>query len=202
MAEQFKLGLNIDKVVLKPPHELAPGWEAAEIPVTELLLPYDSETAWQQSLARIRSWNQPPFTAASHWLNTERITGDKAADFAELERQAAQTCRRLSQVAKGMVAGVWGSFFAVPEGFSRSKAMDQALAYCNMVAKYASVKPFTNPSNLSRHAWDALKRDIRWQAERCQKCANRAIRPSPTSAGKPAKPPPTQSAQEWLKWLK
>ena len=164
MAEQFKLGLNIDKAALKPPLDLAPGWEAAELPITEMLLPYDSESAWQQSLARIRSWKQPPFTAASHWLDSERVTGDKSADFAELERQAEQTCRRLSQLTKGMVAGVYGNFFPVPEGYSRIKATDQALEYCNMVAKYATqygvlvaLGPTSNPLTVFPKYTDGLE---------------------------------------------
>jgi sugar phosphate isomerase/epimerase len=53
------------------------------------------------------------------------------------------------------VAGIWGNFFAVPLGFSRTKAMDQALAYCEMVAKYASrsgiliaLEPTANPDTV------------------------------------------------------
>jgi sugar phosphate isomerase/epimerase len=138
MRKPFKLGLNIDNLAMKPPLELAPGWDTAEFPITELLLPYDSEEAWQAKLAEMRSWtNQPPFVAASHWLWDERITGDKITPFEELERQAELACRRLAQVADSLVAGVWGNFFPVPEGFSRTTAIDQALTYWEMAAQYA-----------------------------------------------------------------
>jgi len=55
MPTPFKLCLNIDNIAQKPPLALAPGWEAAEIPVTELVLPFDPETAWEKSLAKIRT---------------------------------------------------------------------------------------------------------------------------------------------------
>ena len=138
MTGRFKLGLNIDNLAMKPPLELAPGWETAEIPITELLMPYDSDEIWRKKLAEIKSYsNLPPIVAASHWLDSERVTGEKVTDFDELERQAEQTCCRLAQIADGIVAGVWGNFFPVPEGFSRIHAVEQALRYCEMVAKYA-----------------------------------------------------------------
>jgi len=130
MVERFKLGLNIDNVAAKPPLELAPGWDTAEIPITELLLPYAPDEAWEKKLAEIRTWNQPPFAATSHWLWDERITGDRTTDWAELERLAELSCRRMAQLADGMVAGVWGNFFEVPDESARTKATDQALRYC------------------------------------------------------------------------
>lgn len=160
----FKLGLNIDNVAAKPPLELAPGWEAAEIPITELVLPYDRDEVWQKTLAAIRNWKQPPFTAASHFLKDERISGTEATPFEELERQAEQNCRRLSQLAPGMVAGIWGNFFAIPEDFSRTRATDQALRYCEMVAKYAetygvliALEPTANPRSLFPKYRDGLE---------------------------------------------
>jgi sugar phosphate isomerase/epimerase len=160
----FKLGLNIDNVAGKPPLSLAPGWEAAEIPITELVLPYSPEQDWQKNLAEIRSWDQPSFTAASHFLKDERITGDNLTPFEELERQAEQNCRRLSELAPNIVAGIWGNFFAVPEGFSRSKATDQALRYCEMAAKYAerygvliALEPTANPLTVFPKYTDGLQ---------------------------------------------
>lgn len=159
----FKLGLNIDNVAQKPPLELATGWEAAEIPITELVLPYSGDELWQKNLSAIRTWRQPPFTAASHFLKDERITGEDRTPFEELERQAEQNCRRLSELAPGMVAGIWGNFFAVPEAFSRTKARDQALRYCEMVAKYAdrygvliALEPTANPQTVFPKYSDGL----------------------------------------------
>jgi sugar phosphate isomerase/epimerase len=135
MPKPFKLGLNIDNVEMKPPLELCPGWDTAEIPITELLLPYDNDDVWGKKLAEIKTWNQPPWAATSHWLWDERVTGDNATGFDELERQAEQACRRMSQIGCE-VAGVWGNFFPLGSG-SKSKATDVALHYCDMVSTYA-----------------------------------------------------------------
>lgn len=155
MTERFKLGLNIDNVAEKPPLELAPGWETAEIPITELLLPFDSDEAWEKKLAEIRSWNQPPFVATSHWLWDERVTGPQASPWEELERQAEQTCGRMAQLANGMVAGVWGNFFAVSDESQRIRETDMALKYCEMVNRYAerngiliALEPTANPKTV------------------------------------------------------
>ena len=163
MPNVFKLCLNIDNVQMKPPVELCPGWETAEIPVTELLLPYNPDVIWEKKLEEIRSWNQPPFAAASHWLWEEKITGRQAADFNELERQAEQACRRMAQLAEGMVAGVWGNFFEVPDESRRSKSMDDALKYCEMVGKYAekygvfiALEPTANPGTVFPKYTDGL----------------------------------------------
>jgi len=155
MSERFKLGLNIDNVKEKPPLELASGWDTAEIPITELLLPYDSEEAWEKKLSEILTWNQPPFAATSHWLWDERVTGGKATAWEELERQAEQACRRMARLAKGMVAGVWGNFFEVSEEGARIRETDKSLKYCEMVAKYAekygvliALEPTANPKTV------------------------------------------------------
>jgi sugar phosphate isomerase/epimerase len=152
MTERFKLGLNIDNVKEKPPLDLASGWDTAEIPITELLLPFESDDVWEKKLAEIRSWNQPPFAATSHWLWDERITGDRATDWSELERLAELSCRRMAQLAGGMVAGVWGNFFEVSDENARTKETDKSLKYCETVAKYAekydvliALEPTANP---------------------------------------------------------
>jgi sugar phosphate isomerase/epimerase len=153
MTKQFKLGLNIDNVEMKPPLELCPGWDTAEIPITELLLPFDTDEVWEKKLAEIKTWNQPPWCATSHWLWDERVTGDNITDFAELERQAEQTCRRMAQLGVE-VAGVWGNFFPIGS-MGKTKAIDAALTYWNMVAKYAdkygvliALEPTANPDTI------------------------------------------------------
>lgn len=163
MVEPFKLGLNIDNVAQKPPLELAPGWDTAEIPITELLLPYDADEIWEKKLQEIRSWNQPPFAATSHWLWDERVTGARATDWQELERLAELSCRRIAQLASGMVAGVWGNFFEVADEKSRTQATDDALRYCEMVATYAerygvliALEPTANPKTVFPNYTDGI----------------------------------------------
>ena len=153
MDRQFEIGLNIDNTAMKPPRELAPGYDFAEIPVTELILPYDEEEAWRKKLKEIRGWNQPPFKAASHFLDHEMVTGPDA-DPAALEKLADRTLGRLAQIGVE-VAGIWGAFFPVPEGFPRDRAVDQALAYCGMLSKYCekygvliALEPMARPGTL------------------------------------------------------
>ena len=155
MKKQFNIGLNIDNIAAKPPLELAPGWDTAEIPITELLLPFAPQETLEKKLADIRTWNQPPFVATSHWLWDERITGANATDWEELERQAEQTCRRMAQLADNMVAGVWGNFFEIADENDRTKEIDKALKYCEMVSKYAekygvliALEPTANPETV------------------------------------------------------
>jgi sugar phosphate isomerase/epimerase len=150
---QLKLGLNIDKVHIKSPFELAPGWDTAEIPITELLLPFDSDEVWEKKKAEIESWHQPPWCAASHWIFKERPSGDNKTDWQELERQAELACKRLDQI-DCRVAGVWGNFFEIgKEG--KTKAIDDSLKYCEMVSKYAdkygiliALEPAANPDTV------------------------------------------------------
>jgi sugar phosphate isomerase/epimerase len=63
-----------------------------------------------------------------------------------------------------MVAGIWGNFFAIPEGFSPTRATDQALHYCEMVAKYAemygvliALEPTANPRTVFPKYSDGLQ---------------------------------------------
>ncbi len=150
---QFKLALNIDKVTIKPPLELAPGWDTAEIPIYELLLPLYSDEVWEKKKAEIESWNQPPFGAASHWIMTERPCGDKKSDWDELERHAEVSCRRMAEIGCP-VAGVWGNFFEIGNS-GKSKSIDESLKYCEMVSKYAdkygvliALEPAADPNTI------------------------------------------------------
>ncbi len=153
MAGKFKLGLNIDNVAEKPPLELAPGWDTAEIPITELLLPYDNDEVWEKKYTEILTWDQPPWCATSHWLWDERVSGEKQTDWDELERQAELSCKRMAQIGCE-VAGVWGNFFEVGS-VGRTKATDDTLKYCEMVSKYAekygvliALEPTANPDTV------------------------------------------------------
>jgi sugar phosphate isomerase/epimerase len=152
-TNQFKLGLNIDKVNIKPPLELAPGWDTAEIPIWELMVPFESDEVWTKMKADLESWNQPPWCAASHWIMKERPSGDDRTDWDELERLAEVSCRRMAEIGCP-IAGVWGSFFEIgSEG--RTKATDDSYQYCEMVSKYAdkygvliALEPTANPNTV------------------------------------------------------
>jgi len=153
MTEPFKIGLNIDNAAMKPPLELSPGYDFAEIPVTEMVLPYDGDEAWAAQRRKIFSWKQPPFKAASHFLDHEMVTGPDV-DFPELERLAERTLRRLAGIGVE-VAGIWGAFFPLPAGFPREKAEVQAVEYCRMLSRVCdrygvmiALEPMAKPDTL------------------------------------------------------
>jgi sugar phosphate isomerase/epimerase len=153
MTEPFKIGLNIDNAAMKPPLELSPGYDFAEIPVTEMVLPYDGDDAWAAQRRKITGWKQPPFRAASHFLDHEMVTGPDV-DFPALERLAERTLRRLGEIGVE-VAGIWGAFFPVPAGFPREKAAEQAVEYCRMLSGYCgkygimiALEPMARPDTL------------------------------------------------------
>jgi sugar phosphate isomerase/epimerase len=133
MSGPFKIGLNIDNAAMKPPSELSPGFDFTEIPVTEMVLPYDGDDVWVHQPGKLKGWNLPPFLAASHFLDHEMVTGP-GVDPRALELLADRTLKRLAQLGVE-VAGIWGAFFPVPDGFPRTKATDQAIAYCDMLAR-------------------------------------------------------------------
>ncbi|MFY0650708.1 MAG: sugar phosphate isomerase/epimerase [Cyclobacteriaceae bacterium] len=135
VSKQLKLALNIDKVHLKPPLELAPGWDTAEIPIWELMVPFESDEVWHKMKADIESWNQPPLLSASHWIMEQRPCGNNKTDWDELEHLAEVSCRRMADIGCE-VAGVWGNFFEIGAG-GINKAKDEALKYCEMISKYA-----------------------------------------------------------------
>ena len=151
--KQLKLGLNIDKITSKPPLELAAGWDTAEIPIYELLLPLESDEVWKIKKAEIESWNQPTWGAASHWIMTERPCGDNKSNWDELERHAEVSCRRMAEIGCP-VAGVWGNFFEIGSK-GRTNAIDDSLKYCEMVSRYAdkygvliALEPAANPDTV------------------------------------------------------
>ena len=151
--KKLKLGLNIDKITSKPPLELAAGWDTAEIPIYELLLPLESDEVWKIKKAEIESWNQPTWGAASHWIMTERPCGDNKSNWDELERHAEVSCRRMAEIGCP-VAGVWGNFFEIGSK-GRTNAIDDSLKYCEMVSRYAdkygvliALEPAANPDTV------------------------------------------------------
>ena len=69
---------------------------------------------------------------------------------------------RLSQLGVETV-GVYGVFFPLPEGFSKTKATDQAIRYANAMADYAAslnmriaLEPMANPDTLWPSYLDGL----------------------------------------------
>lgn len=132
--EMFKFGVLFADAPDLDPGQIAPGWEIAEIPVALVVKPFDSEALWQEQSTQIAAWNLPPITAASHFIQYWGLTPlGPAADWDQLSFWADRAFRRLGGLGVEC-AGIYGGFFKIPQGLSRSEAIDQAVRWVNMLA--------------------------------------------------------------------
>lgn len=162
--ETFKLCILFGDNPDLDPGQIAPGWEMAEIPVGLIVRPFESEANWQAQIAQIETWRLPPIKVASHFLHAWGLTPiGPGADWDQLEFWANRALRRLGQLGVE-AAGVYGNFFKIPEGVSRTQAMDQAIRWVNMVADYAEkynvkivLEPTAKPDTLFPMYLDGLE---------------------------------------------
>jgi sugar phosphate isomerase/epimerase len=109
----------------------------AEIPVGLLVNPFDSAAMWSARRQEIESWDLPPIRVASHFLQSWGLTPvGPGTDWPQLEFWTQRAFARLAGLGVE-VAGVYGSFFTVPDGYSWSRAMDQAVRFVDMMADCA-----------------------------------------------------------------
>ena len=57
-------------------------------------------------------------------------------DWDQLAFWTPRAFRRLAELGVE-VAGIYGGFFAVPEGFSKEEATEQAVRFCHLMADHA-----------------------------------------------------------------
>ncbi len=138
MAEPFKLCILFgDKPEIRPPEQIGDAWDLCEIPVALQVKPFESEAIWSAKKAEIEAWGLPPVRVASHFL---QFWGLKAVgpdvDWEQVEFWTRRAFRRLADIGVE-VAGIYGGFFAVPEGFARGEAEVQAERFCHLLADHA-----------------------------------------------------------------
>lgn len=135
MSEQFKLGLLYGDGV--EAEDVAPGYEFLEIPLGIRMIPFQSEAVWQHDKAEILAHKTLPTPVCSHFFNQFglRVTGPDA-DWEQLEFWTKRALKRCTDIGVE-VAGVYGSFFPVPDGYSRNKAREETIKYLDMLAGYA-----------------------------------------------------------------
>jgi sugar phosphate isomerase/epimerase len=153
MTEQFKLSILFGDAPDRPPEQIAAGFEMAEVPGHLFTAPFASEGEWQANKARLESYNLPPVKVSSHWFSKLMATGPDV-DWELLELWTKRMFSRLSEIGVETV-GVYGVFFPVPDGFSKTKATDQAVRYVNLMADFAAplkmkiaLEPMANPNTL------------------------------------------------------
>lgn len=134
----FQLGMNIDNEAQKPASEIAPGWDFTEIPVGEFLAPFNSKAWWAERKAHIQSLPVAPIKATSHLLHRfGLVASGPDVDWEQVEFWVRRAFERVAELGTIQVVGCFGGHFSVPEGFPRSKAMDQAIRFCNLLADLA-----------------------------------------------------------------
>lgn len=137
MAKPFKLCILFGDAPDRPVEEICPGWEMAEVPLSIFGQPFSSNAVWQKNKARIKAWKLPPIKVSSHFVSDFGlwVTGPDA-DWEQLKFWCSRAFPRMAELGVE-VAGVYGMFFPVVKGFSKTKTMDQAIKFCDMLADYA-----------------------------------------------------------------
>ena len=136
MPEQFKLSILAGDAADRPPAQIAPGFDLAEIPNSIHMIPLESNAKWAIRKAEILSWKLPPTTISSHWFGGGLVATGPNADKDLITFWIDRSFNRLAEIGVRSV-GCYGSHFPVPEGYSRTKATDQAVAYVNLMADAA-----------------------------------------------------------------
>jgi sugar phosphate isomerase/epimerase len=159
----FQLGINIDNEAQKPASEVAPGWDFTEIPVGEFLAPFNSNDWWAERRAHIESLPVAPIKATSHLLDGFGLVATgPGLDWEQIEFWVRRAFLRVAELGIGVV-GCYGGHFPVPEGYPRSKVVDQAIRFCNLLADNAkphgiriALEPYSGENLLFRRYLEGL----------------------------------------------
>ena len=139
MTKKFEFCILFEEAPGRDLAQIAPGWEMAEVPVALMVKPFESAANWSQQRQIISSWNLPSIKASSHFLQFWGLTPTgPGADWEQLEFWTGRAFARLAGLGVEVV-GVYGGFFRYVEGFSKTKAMDQAIRYVDRLADYAEM---------------------------------------------------------------
>jgi len=133
MVKQFKYGIVFDGSGLEG---ISPGWEFLEMPLGYMYSPMESNYIWEKKKSKLLS-KDLPVIASSHFLQDFGLVATgPGVDREQLEFYTKRAFKRLSQVGV-KAAGCYGGHFPVPADFSKTKAMDQAIWFINMMADEA-----------------------------------------------------------------
>lgn len=163
MTKQFKLSVLAGDAADRPPADIAPGFDAAEIPNSIHVSPLESDAKWAARKKEIESWKLPPITLSSHWFGGGLTATGPNVDRDLIEFWIGRSFSRLAELGVKTV-GCYGAHFPVPEGFSKTKATDQALAYVDRMADHAgrhgmriALEPMADPNTIFPRYLDGLE---------------------------------------------
>ncbi len=135
MSKPFKIGIVVDVV---PLDKVAKGYEYFEVPASIHCDPLLCDADWEKQKALYKADGRPCMTSShllgpgTTWYGASGEKYDRELIQFSLEREF----KRLSELGVKYV-GCWGGHFRCQEGFSRSKAIDQAISSINLMADYA-----------------------------------------------------------------
>jgi sugar phosphate isomerase/epimerase len=167
--DQFRFSIVVGDSDINPAL-LAPGWDFAEIPNLLVVKPLSPKANWEATKARIKSWSLPPIYAASHFFATFDQPEEGRipfcgpdADWDLAEFWTIRSFERMSEL--GIInPGVYGDFFAIPEGYSKTKGTDQCLRFLSMAGDVAKkhkmnlvIEPNGHPRSLIRLYTDGIE---------------------------------------------
>jgi sugar phosphate isomerase/epimerase len=129
----FKLGICVDEC---PYDKVAPGWDYYEYPASFGGMPFASDALWAEQKKKMEAtgklfWSTMDYVR-DHGLSCCGPTHDPAQHRIWAERLFP----RLASVGTKYV-GVYGGYFPDVTGFDRTKAYDQAIGSCNVMADLA-----------------------------------------------------------------
>ena len=136
MSKTFEFGLLCDDA---PLDKIDREWDYLEIPNFLMVNPFACDAFWEKEKARMLASGFKMMTA-SHYTQLGGTIGMRSSgDQYDREQQqiwAKRSFRRMKELGIEVV-GVYGKAFYVPEGYSPTKAMDDAISCCNILADAA-----------------------------------------------------------------
>jgi sugar phosphate isomerase/epimerase len=117
--------------------QVDPAYTHFEIPNDKLCVPFNSEEDWLNIKEVLMKTGRTMRTGCSYIGPANGMMG--AGPYYDREQQiffAQRSFRRMNELGIKII-GVWGGYFGCPEGYGRTKAIDDAISYCNILADEA-----------------------------------------------------------------
>ena len=136
MGKTFNIGIVVDVVPIKV---LSKDWEYFEVPASIHGSSLLTDMEWQEYKA-VYKIDGRPTPVTSHLLGpgvTWKGASGVFYDRELLDFALRRTIKRMSELGVKYL-GAWGGHFRIQDGFSRTKAIDQAISSVNIAADYAA----------------------------------------------------------------
>lgn len=129
---QYGLCCGLDLV----PTAIDAGFDYFELTVPGLLMPLAEEKAFEEMLVKVRAAKLPCPVVNCFVPGDIKITGP-AADPARLEQYVLTACRRAKLAGVDRIVFGSGGARNIPDGFDRTAAWEQLVAFCAMTGPIA-----------------------------------------------------------------